>query len=154
MQAGALHGRSHSPRVTALLAQGVTRCAGNILQLDQKGIRSHEFKKVCNLPPGGLHGYIYIRLPCPTLPHLHTWGSRALHLPLSLFIHILRMFRKEAEGSFMYGLNQPGWILFQKVVIFCSALSHYFHHFSNKSIKSDTCFLNSFSTQVRIWNQI
>ena len=36
--------------------------------------------------------------------------------------------------KYIYGSNQPGWILFQKVVIFFSILSNYFDHFSNESI--------------------
>ena len=90
---------------------------------------------------------------------------RAMENFIQLFLYISRILpsgtikckvekvRKEKMLS-LYWSNLPGWILFQKVVIFYSTLSHDFDHFSNESIKSDTCFLNSFSAQVRIWNQI
>ena len=53
-----------------------------------------------------------------------------------------------------YGLKRPGCILFKKLVIFYSTLRHHCDHIRNGSIKCDTCILDNFSTQVRIWNQI
>ena len=48
---------------------------------------------------------------------------------------------------YTYGLQQPGWILCQKLVIFCLSLSHFCDLFWNVIMITNFCFIWQFSGQ-------
>ena len=54
---------------------------------------------------------------------------------------------RDILSRYIYGSKRPGYILLKKMVIFNPTLRH-------GSIKCDTCFLDNFSSLVRIWNQM